>query len=339
MVTTDAPARVPTSELSDGDLLREERQRLKMTQPEFATYLNEVLRRNYDAAAISRFENGRAPLPKPLLGWLTARRMGAETQRTVSGNRVVAIANQKGGVGKTTTAVNLAMALAFAGRRVILIDCDPQASATAHLGYEWPELEARESTLFWAFRKRPLTSLLVDAGPIKLVPSGLALATIEMELVAQPFGPTALQERLPPLLEAADHIILDCPPQLGQLTVNALAAADLVLIPSRTDGLDVLGIPALLDNTIARLQQKVNTGLRVLGILPTQHNGSVQATRILDQIRAAFGARFKVYDPIPYSQRYSTAAAQGRAALQGPDAAPGADIYLQIAEDVINAAR
>lgn len=249
--------------------------------------------------------------------------------------RVVAIVNQKGGTGKTTTTVNLGHALAAAGRRVLLVDADPQASLTFYMGHDERRLEAERATLAHALLgARPLGEIVLDGSPA-LVPSSITLARADAELVAEPGASWVLKEKLEPLRAGYDTVLIDCPPTLTLLTVNALAAADGVLVPVKTDLLSSLGVPQLLD-TVAKVQRRANPGLRVLGLLPTLHNPRFgHDTEVLGELTASFGGSLRVFAPIPRSTAFDRAAGSGQPTVAAEPQSGGALAYRALARDLL----
>lgn len=244
---------------------------------------------------------------------------------------IVAVVNQKGGTGKTTTVANLAFACAADGHRVLAVDVDPQASLTFYFGHDERVLETEERTLYWALvGGRPLADLILP-GPPALVPASIALAKADAELLSEPGASWVLKEALAPVREAYDIVLVDCPPTLTLLTVNALAAADRVLIPVKTDLLSTLGITQLLD-TIRKVQRRANPNLGILGILPTLFNARFgHDSDVLDEVRTTFAPTIDVFDPIHRSTAFDRAAGTGRPTVVLDPQSPGALAYRDLA--------
>src|SRR3954465_135732 len=244
---------------------------------------------------------------------------------------VIAVVNQKGGVAKTTTVANLAFAFSERGRRVLAVDCDPQASLTFYLGQDERRLEREGATLYHALLGgRDLAGLVIPGEPA-LVPASITLARADAELISEPGASQILREKLAPLREAYALILIDCPPTLTLLTVNALAAADLVLIPVKTDLLSTLGIPQLLE-TIGKVQRRANPRPRILGVLPTMFNpGYGHDAEVLDEIRASFGKDLRIFDPVRRSTGFDRAVGSGRPLVSSSPASPGAEAYRRLA--------
>ena len=251
---------------------------------------------------------------------------------------VIAIANQKGGVGKTTTTVNLAHALISRGKTVLVIDADPQASLTTYLGHDPDRLEDEERTVYFAMIDgRPLPSLVIDGSPA-LVPSSIRLASAEPELIGDVFtsAQNVLRSRIREIRGRYDFVLIDCTPSLGLLTINALVAADQVLIPSETEYLASKGIRLLL-NTIERIQTSLNPELEVLGVLPTKYNQRYTHDQaVLSGVQSGMADRgIRVFDPIARSTAFSKASIDGTATvLTSPDA-PGVEAYYKLADAII----
>lgn len=210
----------------------------------------------------------------------------------------IAIANQKGGVAKTTTTFHLAHALVRRGRRVLMIDDDPQASLTVYAGHDPRALEAEDRTLHALMFDRQDADAVLLPGEPTLLPASIRLASAESELTAAWNGATILRDKLAPLADRFDVILIDCSPSLGLLTVNALAAADKVLVPVKTDYLSIMGVSLLFD-TIDRIGTRLHPGLGVLGLLPTIHDSRNRHDReALEELVAAMGQTHHVFAPV-----------------------------------------
>ena len=204
--------------------------------------------------------------------------------------RVIAIANQKGGVGKTTTSASLGAALAERGRRVLLIDLDPQAALTAGFGID---AYALEKTIYDALvhpSETPVASIRYNIRPnLDIIPSNIDLAAAEIELVVMMGREFVLKEALDPILPEYEYAIIDTPPSLGLLTVNALVVTNELIVPLQCEYLAMRGVRVLLD-TIWKVKRKLNPGLDLLGILPTMYSGrSTHNQEVLNEVRSIFG--------------------------------------------------
>ena len=250
--------------------------------------------------------------------------------------RVIAVANHKGGVGKSTTTQNLGFALAETGLRVLLVDLDPQGALTVMCGAgadaDGPGLgecldggAAAEEVL-----RRPRPRVWLLTGSVRL-------GDVEPALATAPSGGTRLRSALQPLRHRFDAMLLDCPPNLGMLTVNALAAAGEVLVPLQLDFLALRGMKALLD-AVDSVRATLNPGLRVGGILGTmQRARAVHSEEVLSRVRERFGGL--VFDTVVRtSVRFPEASAGGVSILEYDGRSPGALAYRQLAEEVLRRA-
>src|SRR5207249_4672766 len=250
------------------------------------------------------------------------------------GARVIAIANQKGGVGKSTTAVNLGACLAEAGHRVLVVDLDPQGNASTGLGIEHTR---RTGTMYDVLTG----SMEVDEAVVETevqglwaVPSTIDLAGAEIELVSQLSREGRLARALEPVRASYDFILLDCPPSLGLLTVNALTAADELLVPIQCEYYALEGLGQLLRN-VRLVQQSVNRRLRLTGIVMTMFDARTKlADQVVAEVRAYFGDR--VYDAIiPRSVRLAEAPGFGKPITRYDPASKGATAYRRLAEEIL----
>ncbi len=249
--------------------------------------------------------------------------------------RIIAVVNQKGGVGKTTTVVNLGAALAEKGQRVLLVDLDPQGSLTSSFGIE---VNANMPTAYQLLVNpaiHPSQALVSVRERLDLIPADIHLAAAELELVDQPGREYVLREVLGALSDRYDIILIDCGPNLGLLTVNALTAADEVIIPLLCEFLALRGIGTLFEN-IARVRRNLNPTLRVRGILPVMFDPRPSHTRqILEETRALFGDYVFPF-AVRRSIRFAEAAVAGVPILEYAPHHPGAQVYRELAEVIIN---
>jgi chromosome partitioning protein len=245
---------------------------------------------------------------------------------------VYAIANQKGGVGKTTTAVNVAACIAEAGYDTLLIDIDAQANATVGLG---APKDADPNVYDVISGRATLAEVLLDTAieRLKLAPAHPDLAGANVELPREPGSETRLREALAPLRERFTYILLDCPPSLGPLTVNALVAADRVIVPVQTEYFALEGLAGLLD-TLALIQRELNPRLTVAGMLLTMHDGRTRLARDVErEVREHFPSL--VFDTvIPRNVRISEAPSYGRPVTHYDPHCAGADAYFELAKEV-----
>ena len=252
---------------------------------------------------------------------------------TATAALVTAVVNQKGGVGKTTTTFNLGVALQRLGRRVLLIDLDPQASLSASAGIPVAQLTASVYQALLDEATDPLPLIRGTASGVDVLPATIDLAAAEVELVNMTLRELVLRDVVDKLRPRYDHILIDCPPSLGLLTVNALAAADQVLIPLQCEYLATRGLTLLL-RTLTKIQGRLNRNLRIAGILPTMFDGrTTHANEILTELRANFpGQVFDVV--IKESVRVKESPAAGLSILDYDGNHDVARAYLQLATEV-----
>src|SRR5215210_832596 len=248
---------------------------------------------------------------------------------------VIAIANQKGGVGKTTTAVNVAASLAMAERRTLLLDADPQGNATSGVGIakETVELSLYESLV----EGRPAADSILSIGALpflSVLPATQDLVGAELQLVERENREAMLRHVLEQLQGSYDYIIVDCPPSLGLLTLNVLAAANAVLIPIQCEYYGLEGISQLL-NTVRLVQQNFNPGLAINGVLLTMYDSRLNLCRqVAEDAKEYFGA--KVFaTPIPRNVRLAEAPSFGKPILLYDAQSVGAKSYLAVAEELL----
>ena len=250
-------------------------------------------------------------------------------------SHVIAIANQKGGVGKTTTAINLGASLAVAEKRTLVIDIDPQGNATSGLGIE--DRDARPTIYGVLIGESPLKESVVEGvhfSDLDLVPSTRDLVGAEIELVSTVDRETILRNALEGVRDEYDYILIDCPPSLGLLTLNTLTAADSVLIPIQCEFYALEGLSQLL-STVRLVQKGLNRGLEIEGVLLTMFDKRLNLSRqVTAEAREYFGP--KVYrSSIPRNVRLAEAPSFGKPIVLYDVLSAGAQAYLALAHEVI----
>lgn len=248
-------------------------------------------------------------------------------------SKVIAVANQKGGVGKTTTAINLSACLAEIGYKTLLLDIDPQSNTTSGLGFDPRKLT--KSIYHVLIDNTPITEIVMDTAVkrLSLVPSNSDLVGVEVEMVALIARETKLRSALQSMRSQYDYIIIDCPPSLGLITLNALTACDSVLIPIQCEYYALEGLGQLLE-TIALVKDNLNPNLEIEGILLTMQDKRVRLSeQVISEVRDYFKGR--VYDTnIPRNVRLSEAPSFGKPVILYDPRSAGAKAYMKLAKEV-----
>jgi len=245
--------------------------------------------------------------------------------------RVVAVANQKGGVAKTTTVHSLGVALAEAGRTVLLVDLDPQASLTWACGIDPDTVERSMHEVL--LRRSKAADAVQRVGDLSVLPSTIDLAGAEMHLLTKTGREYVLRKALDRIVDDYDVVLIDCPPSLGILTINGLTAADEVLIPLQCEALGQRGVAQLMD-TIGDVRSYTNKDLQVRGVIATMFDGRTKlAHQVVEEVREAYG--LEVFDPpVPKSVKVAEAPGRGRSVLEHAPGSKGAVAYRELAERI-----
>ncbi len=248
--------------------------------------------------------------------------------------KVIAIANQKGGVGKTTTAVNLSACLGKKGKKTLLIDIDPQGNTTSGLGVD--PRSVKMSIYDCIINDVPMSDVLIDTGfeNLWICPANINLAGAELELVAKDNREYVLKNSISEIKDKFDFIFIDCPPSLGLITLNSFSAADSILVPIQCEYYALEGL-SQLTNTIKMVKKRLNPELALEGVLPTMFDGRTNLSiQVVDEVKKFF--RDKVYKTIiPRNVRLSEAPSFGKPIIEYDKHSKGAECYADLADEVI----
>ena len=248
---------------------------------------------------------------------------------------VICISNQKGGVGKTTTAINLSASLAVSEKRTLLVDCDPQANATTGIGIDKAGIE---KTLYHALiGDTPVRSLIVSSSieALKVIPSRVELIGFEVEMMSKPNREKVLKNLISELKESFDYIILDCPPSLSLLTLNAMTAADYMLIPLQCEFYALEGLGQLLQ-TIKRVKLGLNPDLEIIGILLTMFDKRTNLSHQVAEDAEKYFKNLVFKTTVPRNVRLGEAPSFGKPILLYDAASIGAQSYFDLANEIMN---
>ena len=263
----------------------------------------------------------------------------------MSNCKTIAVCNQKGGVGKTTTTVNLGVGLAMQGKKVLLIDADPQGDLTTCLG--WRDSDSLSVTLTEKLQaiiseqeQNPFDGILHHKEKVDLVPSNLSLSSLEMTLVTAMSRESVLKNYLSLVKDKYDYVLIDCMPSLGMITFNALTAADSVIIPVQAQYLPAKGMTQLV-KTIGRVKRQINPHLEIEGVLLTLVDGRTNlAKQIEASLREGYGKTLRVFGAtVPLAVRAAETSAYGKSIFQHDAKSPVAAAYAKLAEEVLEDAQ
>lgn len=249
--------------------------------------------------------------------------------------KVIAIANQKGGVGKTTTSVNLSACLADLGKKVLLVDLDPQGNSTSGFGFD--KTKIKQSVYDILVNDIPVESVILrtEIDNLMILPATIQLAGAEIELVSIMSRETKLKRVLDKIKYDYEYVLIDCPPSLGLLTINALTAANSVLVPIQCEFYALEGLSQLM-NTVTLVQKNLNPALSLEGVVLTMFDARTNLSiQVVDEVKNHF--RHKVYQTIiPRNVRLSEAPSHGQPVIRYDPKSKGAQVYFELAREVID---
>lgn len=248
--------------------------------------------------------------------------------------RIISVANQKGGVGKTTTTVNLGACLAYNGKKVLLVDIDAQGNATSGLGVR--KSDVGKDVYDVLVNEVPISETILSTSRenLEIVPATIQLAGAEIELTSMMARESRLKMALEEVSDNYDYVLIDCPPSLGHMTINAFTSSDSILIPVQCEYYALEGLSQLL-NTVRLVQKHFNPGLKIEGVLLTMLDARTNlGAEVVDEVRKYF--REKVYDTIiPRNVRLSEAPSHGLSIIDYDFSSKGAEVYLALAKEVL----